>query len=67
MKHLPIQLQSLIDIQENPFVLIDKDYRIVAANKSYCHAYGLTSESIVGRHCHEVSHHSDKPLSLIHI
>lgn len=64
MKNLPIQLQSLIDIQENPFVLIDKDYRIVAANKSYCHAYGLTAESIVGRHCHEVSHHSDKPCHL---
>lgn len=57
-------LQSLIDVQEYPFVLIDADYQVVAANKTYCDTYGLSPESIVGRLCHQVSHHSDKPCHL---
>lgn len=54
-------LQSLIDIQENPFVLIDAGYRVVAANQAYYRTYGVSPEQIVGRACHEVSHHSPVP------
>lgn len=61
MNNLEIELQSLFDAQENPFVLIDKNYQIVAANQAYSAAYGLTPEQIVGRACHEVSHHSPVP------
>lgn len=56
-----IKLQSLIDTHEQAFVVIDSEYRIVAANRRYCDAYGISSEAIVGRHCHAVSHHSDRP------
>ena len=61
MNNLEIELQSLFDAQENPFVLIDAGYQIVAANQAYSAAYGLTPEQIVGRACHEVSHHSPVP------
>lgn len=61
MKNLPIDLQSLIDVQENPFVLIDGDYRIAAANRAYCASHGLQLEEVVGRTCHDVSHHSPVP------
>lgn len=61
MDGLNIKLQSLIDIQENPFVLIDGDYRIVAANRAYCQAYGIRPEAVEGRKCHEISHHSPVP------
>lgn len=54
-------LQSLIDMQENPSVLIDRDYRIVAANRAYHTAYGVETAQVVGRHCYEVSHHRDSP------
>ena len=56
-----VELQSLIDTHEQPFVVIDRDYRIVAANRRYCEAYGVTPEAIVGQHCHAVSHHSPRP------
>ncbi|MDO9222047.1 MAG: sigma 54-interacting transcriptional regulator [Thiobacillus sp.] len=56
-----IQIQSLIDTHEQAFVIIDRDYRIVAANRRYCDAYGISAESIVGQHCHTVSHHSPRP------
>ncbi|MDP2829959.1 MAG: sigma 54-interacting transcriptional regulator [Sulfuricellaceae bacterium] len=64
MSQVPVQIQSLIDTQENPFVLIDKDYRIVAANHAYCMRYGTTEEQVVGRACHEISHHSSAPCHL---
>jgi two-component system, NtrC family, response regulator AtoC len=55
------EMQSLIDVQENPFVLIDENYQIVAANRAYCVNYGVDNEKVVGRHCHEVSHLSAVP------
>ncbi len=61
---IPFNLQSVINASENGFVVIDKDYKIVAANKAYCKAYGISSEEIVGHKCHQVSHHSDVPCHL---
>lgn len=57
-------LQSLIDCHDHPFVLIDRDYRIVAANKAYSAAYEAESTQLIGRHCYEVSHHRDSPCHL---
>lgn len=64
MEHFPVQLQSLIDAQENPFVLIDANYRIVAANRAYCLRYGSDERQVVGHTCHEVSHHASVPCHL---
>ena len=60
-KKISLEIQSLIDAQDHPFVLIDDNYNIVAANKSYQQAYGVSGDEIVGCKCHKVSHHSDKP------
>ena len=62
--HTAIDMQTVIDAQDNAFVVIDKDYNIVAANNAYCTAYGIKSDVIVGHKCHQVSHHSDKPCHL---
>ncbi|AEK59068.1 PAS domain-containing protein [Acidithiobacillus caldus] len=56
-----LELESALNIQQNPMVLIDRDYRIVAANRAYREAYGVRREEIVGKHCHEISHHSPIP------
>jgi two-component system response regulator AtoC len=58
---LPVDLHSLIETNERPFVVIDRDYRIVAANSAYCRQYGMEREEVVQRRCHEVSHHSPRP------
>jgi len=62
--HIQINLQSIIDVADNGFVVIDKDYNIVAANSAYCKTYGIDSEAIIGHKCHKVSHHSDVPCHL---
>ena len=56
-----LELQHLIDANDQPFVVIDQEYRIVAANQRYVEAYGTTTGAIVGQHCYAVSHHSTRP------
>jgi two-component system response regulator AtoC len=54
---------QIIDILPDPFVIIDRDFRIVAANRKYCECFGMTPETVIGQRCHQVSHHSEVPCS----
>ena len=56
-----IDLQSLVDSHERPFVVIDHDFRIVAVNAAYEQTYGSKREQMIGLHCYQVSHHNDRP------
>ena len=56
-----IDLQSLVDSHEQPFVVIDSEYCIVAVNQAYERAYGTDRQQAVGQHCFRVSHHNDVP------
>jgi transcriptional regulator with PAS, ATPase and Fis domain len=56
-----IDLQSLVDSHEKPYVVIDRDYRVLAANKAYELVYGKAREWAVGKTCYQVSHGNDKP------
>ena len=56
-----IDLQSVVDTHEQPFVIIDRDFTIVAVNRAYEQAYGATRENMIGQHCYQVSHQNDKP------
>lgn len=55
--------QQLIDSFPDPFVVIDRDYTIVTANRRYAKHYGARAGDLIGRRCHEVSHHLDSPCS----
>lgn len=62
--HVHLNLQSIINASDNCFVIIDKDYKIVAANKAYCDSYNTDIETTIGRKCHQISHHSEIPCHL---
>ncbi len=55
--------EQVIDMFPEPFVIIDRNYHIIAANKAYQNHYGIENNEVVGRCCHEVSHHSPVPCS----
>jgi transcriptional regulator with PAS, ATPase and Fis domain len=55
--------EQLADILPEPFVVIDRNYRIVAANQAYCRQYARDASEVIGRLCHEISHHSSVPCS----
>ncbi len=57
-------LQSLIDAQETPFVLIDRNYHILAANRAYQASHAVAADEVVGKFCYEISHRRDSPCFL---
>jgi two-component system response regulator AtoC len=56
--------EQVINILPDPFVVIDRNYKIIAANRNYLKHYGHSEPSeVVGRFCYEVSHHVSSPCS----
>jgi transcriptional regulator with PAS, ATPase and Fis domain len=60
-KSSAIDLQSLVDSHQQPFVVIDNEYRIMAVNSTYEKAFGVTRGQAVGKPCYKVSHNNDAP------
>jgi len=58
---VPVDLQSLVDSHEKPFVVIDNEYRIMAVNSAYERNYGVTREQAVGQPCYKISHNNESP------
>ena len=56
-----IDLQSLVDSHQEPFVVIDSEYRVMAVNLAYEKAFGVSPEEAVGQPCYKISHNSDAP------
>jgi len=56
-----IELQSMVNSHERPFVVIDRNYRIVAVNEAYEKIYSYPDGNAVGQMCYQVSHGNDKP------
>ncbi|HED35308.1 MAG TPA: sigma-54-dependent Fis family transcriptional regulator, partial [Gammaproteobacteria bacterium] len=52
---------SLIGLFPDPFVIIDRQFQIVAANQKYLDHY--SQNDVIGKHCYEVSHGIDRPCS----
>jgi DNA-binding NtrC family response regulator len=54
------ELISFLDALPEPRIVLDHEYRIVAANRAYVREFG-GGESVLGRRCFEVSHRSAVP------
>jgi two-component system, NtrC family, response regulator AtoC len=59
-----IDMMSLVNSHEKPFVVIDREYRIIAVNSAYEKTYGFSNENAVGKMCYQVSHGNDHPCNL---
>ena len=59
MKPLP-ELTSYLEGLNEPHILFDTQYRILAANAAYRQQFSPV-QSVVGRTCYEVSHHFNVP------
>lgn len=58
--HPLAELISYLDTLPEPHILCDRDYRIIAANKTYRRDYG-EGQALVGQTCYAVSHHYPAP------
>ena len=56
----PNELIDFIESMPEPRILVDANYRILAANAAYRQEYGQPKK-LIGRTCYEVSHRFDRP------
>jgi PAS domain S-box-containing protein len=54
-------IRDILDTVDEGFIVIDKNYRILIANRAYCGQVGDCVENIIGRHCYEIAHGKDRP------
>jgi|GEM_PF-331179 len=54
-------IRGILDTVDEGFIVVDKDYRILVANKAYCNQVGSNVEKIIGLPCYEVSHKINRP------
>ncbi len=57
---VPAEITALLDVYDEPAVLLNQDYLILAANQPYRAIYG-DEQPLRARHCYEVSHHYPVP------
>jgi PAS domain S-box-containing protein len=48
--------RNILDAVDEGFIVIDREFRILTANRAYCDQAGMTSEEVIGRKCHDISH-----------
>ncbi len=46
-----IALQSLVDIHDQPFTILDSSYRVIAINRAYERTYEITRDRAIGKSC----------------
>ena len=52
-------LNTIFESINDPFNIIDRNFRIIKANESYARMRGKTVEQLIGRLCYEVLHNRD--------
>jgi PAS domain S-box-containing protein len=55
------KMRSILNSVDEGFIVLDREYRILSANKAFCHLVELHEDQVVGRLCFEISHHSARP------
>ena len=58
-------LSSVLESIGDGVVVIGKDFKIISANSGYLKQTKSKISDVIGKYCHEVSHHVDKPCYLL--
>ncbi|MCC6524001.1 MAG: PAS domain S-box protein [Polyangiaceae bacterium] len=54
-------VRTILDTVDEGFVVIDRDYRVLIANRAYAAQAGRPAHEVVGRHCWELVHRASRP------
>jgi two-component system, cell cycle sensor histidine kinase and response regulator CckA len=55
------KMRGILDSVDEGFIVIDRGYRILSANKAFCNLVDLHEEQVIGGLCHEISYQSARP------
>ncbi|MHB1184924.1 MAG: PAS domain S-box protein [Desulfobulbia bacterium] len=53
--------RNILATVDEGFIVVDREYRILSANRAFCDMMQLSAEQMVGRLCYEASHHTARP------
>ncbi len=53
--------RSVLDSVDEGFIVVDRSFTILTANRAYCTQLGLLPDQVVGKHCFSASHKRTKP------
>jgi PAS domain S-box-containing protein len=57
-------LETIVNGIQDHMMVIDLDYRIIAVNQALLKMAGLSRKAVIGKHCYEVSHHTEQPCTI---
>jgi two-component system, cell cycle sensor histidine kinase and response regulator CckA len=49
-------MRNVLDSVDEGFIVLDRDFRILSANKAYCNQLGRSCNEVIGEKCFSVSH-----------
>lgn len=54
-------IKNILESVDEGFIVIDREYRIISANRAFCAQVKMPVSDIIGKHCYEISHRKDIP------
>lgn len=56
-----VKMRTVLDSVDEGFMVLDRKYGILSANKAFCTMTNQSEEQVLGRACHELLHRSARP------
>jgi PAS domain S-box-containing protein len=54
-------IYNILETVDEGFIVVDREMKILSANRSFLNTVGMTLENVVGKHCYELTHHANNP------
>ena len=54
-------IRNMLDTVDEGFVVIDRNFRILNANRAYCRLHDGSCDEVIGRYCYEIAHKIQRP------
>lgn len=54
-------IRNILETVDEGFIVVDRQYRIISANRAFCAMVGIGEAELQGRPCHEVVHGAARP------
>ncbi|MHB8910023.1 MAG: hybrid sensor histidine kinase/response regulator [Syntrophales bacterium] len=54
-------IRTILDSVDEGFIVVNREFRIMTANKAYGEQTGVGCDAAIGRHCYEVCHQFSRP------
>jgi PAS domain S-box-containing protein len=53
--------RGVLDSVDEGFIVVDREFRILTANRAYCAQVDVPADQVIGKRCYEVSHRLARP------